>query len=214
MQQMEQGSTFSGLKWKLYTASERNVPSSFFLFETTVQAEQYAAYIKKQAASISKMLRFTVESFGVLETMSRLTRASIDTPPNSSTAVNTPVEGREQIILLQVFFKIPRLASCLSVSAMDRLYPKKAAYHLLTLPGLIWKIWGTKEGSNEVSGFYLFDSREHVNMRIAHVMEAFPQKPWISDLRCETFLVDQERSRKGGAPIDLPSTEILAMQQK
>lgn len=92
---------------------------------------------------------------------------------------------------------------------MDKLYPKKAAYHLLKLPGLIWKIWGSKSKSNEVSGFYLFDSREHVNMRIAHVMEAFPKKPWISDLLCETFVVNQELSRRSGAPIDLPSTEML-----
>lgn len=190
--------------------SEEDLPTSFYLFETMAQAEQFAARMKKQSAAINKALRFTAEPFGVLETMSRLTRIDC----NSSVAAGTPVEGRDQIILLQVFFEIPRIASVLSTSAMDKLYPKKAAYHLLTLPGLVWKIWGAKEKSNEVSGFYLFDSREHVNMRIAHVMEAFPKKPWISNLRCETFLVDQERSQQSHAPIDQPSTEMLAVQRR
>ena len=79
-----------GLKWKVWAMDENEtdednfIGAGFYLFENKTDAEERAAYAKKNYPLNPAISQVETHIYSVLEKYSRATRAPIDTPANPS----------------------------------------------------------------------------------------------------------------------------------
>lgn len=81
----EEMAKLPGLIWKLWTSqAEECKADGFYLFSTNKDAKNRAAFAKKSFAKLPGLSNVKAEIHGVMEELSRITRAPIDLPANPS----------------------------------------------------------------------------------------------------------------------------------
>ncbi len=79
---------------------------------------------------------------------------------------------------------------------------EKLAVPIANVPGLIWKMWLTNEGTNTFGGLYLFESEEALSKFFdGPVAAEISKKPEFSNVEMKSFDVMEAPSLIGRTPL-------------
>jgi len=92
-------------------------------------------------------------------------------------------------------------------------FPPGGAYEMKKLPTLQWKIYGIDPQKRQVSGFYLFKSREAAEKRAEEAIIQLQQRPGIINVTSQLWEIVEEPTRICKGPIDLPMIQDLPLEE-
>lgn len=119
-------------------------------------------------------------------------------------------------------FKVPAFARLLlfrgkseklNLNKVNAFYGENDIEQINSFPGLIWKVWAISDDGKYGSGYYLFDTKAHAELRAIYAKRNYWRKG-ITGLHCEIENVLEDCSRGTRAPIDLMPTPDCSESQK
>src|SRR6478752_5157703 len=81
-----------------------------------------------------------------------------------------------------------------------------AAPVIADLEGLAWKVWTYNDAERVAGGVYLLDTEEHAGAASKWIASALAQEPGVSNVRIESYNVDEGLSAITRAPLSVAQT--------